>query len=69
MKCSACESAKNRVLTTGQSKGQVLRRRECIACHHRWTTAEVNVDKLARMESAVKAIRAFASVNQELING
>lgn len=66
MKCPACGSEEQRVLSTRHSAAKVVRLRCCDACGHRWNTAEIDVQNLSRMESAVQAVRSFASLSKEL---
>lgn len=37
MTCPACQHPRSRVVDTRKAK----RRRECLACHMRWTTTEI----------------------------
>lgn len=66
MKCPACTSNEQRVMTTRTHTSKVMRLRCCDACGHRWTTVELDAQNLSRMESAVKAMRSFASLSREL---
>lgn len=66
MKCPACESTEGRVLSTRDTGAKVARLRGCGACGHRWNTVELPAQNLARMESAVQAVRTFSSLSKEL---
>ena len=66
MKCPACSSDDGRVMSTRPGTTKIARLRCCNACGHRWNTVEVAADNLARMESAVKAVRAFNSLTKEI---
>lgn len=66
MKCAACTSEEVRVMTTRHTDSKVMRLRCCSACGHRWTTVEVDAQNLSRMESTVKAFRAFATLSREI---
>jgi transcriptional regulator NrdR family protein len=50
MRCRQCGHLHTKVLDSRTSKGgkEVMRRRECCACHTRWTTAEVHEAVLLR---------------------
>lgn len=66
MKCPACESTDGRVMSTRDTGAKVARLRCCGACGHRWPTVEMPAQNLARMESAVRAVRTFTSLSKEL---
>jgi transcriptional regulator NrdR family protein len=66
MKCPACTSTEQRVLTTRTGDSKVARLRCCDACGHRWNTVEVGAQDISRMESAVAAVRAFTNLTREL---
>lgn len=59
MQCPACSSPDDRVMSTRVGAN---------ACGHRWNTVEVDAQNLARMESAVQAVRTFTSLSRELEN-
>jgi transcriptional repressor NrdR len=40
MKCPVCKSSDSRVVDTRQGESTIRRRRECTACHNRFTTYE-----------------------------
>jgi len=69
MKCPACTSGENRVMTSRSGSAKISRLRCCGACGHRWTTVELDASNLARMESAVDAVRAFATLSKEISDG
>jgi len=65
MQCPACTSEDQRVLdTTGASK--MARLRCCNTCGYRWNTVELEAQHLARVESAVKAVRTFTTHSKEI---
>lgn len=66
MKCPACTSDDQRVMSTRDGIAKVTRLRCCNACGHRWNTVEIEAQNLTRMESAVKAVRAFTSFSKEI---
>jgi uncharacterized Zn finger protein len=66
MKCPACTSDEQRVLTTRTEDAKIKRLRCCGACGHRWTTVEIDAQNLSRMESAVQAIRSLGNLSKEL---
>ena len=66
MKCPACSSDEQRVMSTRHGATKVTRLRCCTACGHRWNTVEIEAQNLTRMESAVKAVQAFTSLSKEL---
>lgn len=66
MKCPACTSAEQRVLSTRTADSRITRLRCCDACGHRWNTVEIGAQNLNRMESAVAAVRTFTSLSKEL---
>lgn len=66
MRCPACESTEGRVISTRDTGPKVARLRSCSACGHRWNTVELSAQNLARMESAVQAVRTFSTLSKEL---
>lgn len=69
MKCPACTSTDQRVLSTRTGDSKVTRLRCCDACGHRWNTVEIGAQDLQRSQSAVAAMRAFMSVCKEIEDG
>ncbi|RYF57203.1 MAG: hypothetical protein EOO27_16230 [Comamonadaceae bacterium] len=65
MICPACTSPDQRVMSTRHAPIKVTRLRCCAACGHRWNTVELDAQNLARMESAVQAVRTFTSLSRE----
>ncbi|MFM9926932.1 hypothetical protein VLK31_28375 [Variovorax sp. H27-G14] len=65
MKCPACTSTEQRVLSTRPGDARITRLRCCDACGHRWNTIELSAQNLTRMESAVAAVRTFTSLSKE----
>ncbi len=68
MRCPACTSTEQRVLSTRSGDLKITRLRCCDACGHRWNTVEIDAQNLTRMESAVTAVRTFTSLSKELEN-
>lgn len=66
MRCPACTSEDQRVLSTRPGASKVARLRCCNARGHRRNTVELEAQNLARMESAVKAVRTFTTLSKEL---
>lgn len=66
MKCTACGSEEQRVMSTRMGETKVTRLRQCTACGHRWNTVELDAQNLSKMESAVKAFRTFSNLSKEL---
>lgn len=66
MKCPACTSTEQRVLSTRSGDSKITRLRNCDACAYRWNTVEIDAQNLNRMESAVAAVRTFTSLSKEL---
>lgn len=65
MKCPACTSTEQRVMSTRNGDLKISRLRCCDACGHRWTTVEIDAQNLTRMESAVAAVRTFTNLSKE----
>lgn len=65
MKCPACTSTEQHVLSTRTGDSKITRLRCCDACGHRWNTVEIDAQNLNRMESAVAAVRTFTSLSKE----
>lgn len=66
MKCPACTSDEQRVMSTRGGDQKIVRLRCCGACGHRWNTVELDAQSITRMESAVKAVRTFTNLSREL---
>lgn len=66
MKCPACTSDENKVITTKASPLRVARLRCCCACKHRWQTVELESTALTHMEAAADTIRSFTALSQQL---
>lgn len=66
MKCPACTSTEQRVLSTRTGDSKITRLRCCDACGHRWNTVEIGAQDMQRSQSAVTAIRAFMSACKEI---
>lgn len=66
MKCPACTSEDQRVMSTKHGDAKITRLRVCNACGHRWNTVELGAQNLALMESAVQAVRTFNSLSREI---
>ena len=57
MKCPNCGHIKTHVLDTMRTKGgSMKRRRECESCGVRWTTYEVEIDKLLEAIDTLKKL-------------
>lgn len=69
MKCPACNSEEQRVMTTRPGPTKITRLRACNACGHRWTTAEIDTQSLSRMETAANTVRSLFSLSKELTDG
>ena len=56
IECPWCGSSDTRVVDSrpDSERGMVRRRRECVGCTARWTTFEVDGDRLALFEDALK---------------
>ena len=54
--CPECLKRSARVVSSrpSYSRGSVCRRRECAACGYRWTTYEVDADRLALLEDCLE---------------
>lgn len=59
MKCPACESYEQRVMTTRAFETRIGRLRRCTACGHRWNTVELSAEELRRLSAAADALRSF----------
>lgn len=66
MKCPACTSTEQRVMSTRSGESKITRLRCCEACGHRWNTVEIDAQNLNRMESAITALRTFNSISREI---
>lgn len=42
MRCPSCGCEESRVIKTRHTRGEIKRRRACMACGFRWTTVEKN---------------------------
>lgn len=57
MKCPSCGYKKTRVLDSRRTKGGTMkRRRECESCGVRWTTYEVDIEKLVEAIDMLKKL-------------
>jgi len=54
--CPFCCNRNSRVVESRAvvERGMLRRRRECLGCHERWTTYEVDGDRLSLLEDAMK---------------
>ena len=66
MKCPACTSEEQRVMTTRPGPNKIVRVRCCDACGHRWNTTEIDTTRLTKMEVAANAVRSLFSLSKEL---
>lgn len=64
MKCPSCGALSSRVIDSRPSCNdtEVMRRRACIKCKHRWTTIEMSL-----ADPAVTFAAPFAQLKAELI--
>ena len=69
MKCPACSSEEQRVMTTRPGSTKIVRLRACLACGHRWTTAEIETTSLNQMETAANTVRSLFTLSKELHDG
>lgn len=68
MKCPACSSVEQKVMSTRAGTSRTGRLRRCNACGHRWNTIELTVQELQRLEVAVAAMRTFMDACKEIGN-
>ena len=56
IECPWCGSSKTRVIDSRPEsrRGMVRRRRECKGCTARWTTYEVDADRLDLLEDSIR---------------
>lgn len=66
MKCPACTSEEQRVMSTKVGPEKITRLRSCCACSHRWQTVELSTTNVSRMEQAVQVLRSFGTLSKEL---
>lgn len=66
MKCAACESTEQQVVSTRPGAAKVTRLRRCLACGHRWTTVELAAENVTMLERAAQAVRHFATLAKEI---
>jgi transcriptional regulator NrdR family protein len=59
--CPCCRHQASRVERAEHGR----RRRKCERCGHRWTTVEMPLADVERLESAVKAARVVAEILEE----
>lgn len=57
MICPDCSSPHSSVLETRKGNSHDRRRRECLSCNHRWTTAEITAEDLAKYTKAEEALQ------------
>ena len=69
MKCPACSSEEQRVMTTHPGPQKIIRLRACEACGHRWNTAEIDTTSLNQMEIAANTVRSLFTLSKELHDG
>lgn len=66
MKCPACTSDEQHVMSTKTGPDKIVRLRSCGACGHRWPTMEISSAQISRMEQAVQVVRSFSTLSKEL---
>ena len=69
MKCPACSSEEQRVMTTRTGPSKIVRLRACDACGHRWNTVEIDSASLSQMETAANTVRSLFTLSKELHDG
>lgn len=70
MECPQCRSSSNRTpITNGLLADQVVRKRVCLDCGHRWFTVEVMVPEYAVGWSALHKNKPVLRVPMELVAG
>lgn len=69
MNCTACGSRESCVLKSAAIKAGIARVRRCKACHHRWTTHEIDASELGLLRRASEIIRRIAPVLKEVCHG
>lgn len=66
MKCPACTSEDQRVMSTRQGPDKIVGLRCCDACGHRWPTMELSTASISKMEQAVQVVRSFSTLSKQL---
>lgn len=66
MKCPACESTEQLVMTTRPVGEKIVRLRRCGACGHRWRTIEMTAENLSLLEKAAEGMRQLAMLVKEI---
>lgn len=66
MKCPACTSDEQKVMSTRMGADKIIRLRSCAACGHRWPTMEISSAAVSRMEQAIQVVRSFTVLSKEL---
>ena len=56
MKCPKCGSAEYKVIDSRITEETVRRRRECLKCGNRWSTAEISIDEYRRLSAVLKIL-------------
>lgn len=51
MICPACKANQLTVVDSRPTSHEVRRRRECLACHHRFTTVEISLDRANKKDA------------------
>jgi transcriptional regulator NrdR family protein len=56
IECPECRKLETRVVDSRPSyeRGSIRRRRECLSCDYRWSTFEVDADRLALLEDQLR---------------
>ncbi len=62
MKCNRCEGS-TKVVDTRYRNGMVIRRRECTACKHRYSTKEIEVRVIKEIKKAKEFLENIKTEN------
>lgn len=66
MDCPKCGSGNGYVMDSRRAGGTVKRRRRCLDCGHRYSTMEVDAEKLRELERTVAVLRLLQEKIEEL---
>jgi len=64
--CPECNCLVTRVIDTSpdEGRGSIRRRRECVACGARWSTLEIEADRLELLEEQLRPNRRGGAARQ-----
>ena len=51
MICPKCKANQLTVVDSRPTSNEVRRRRECLVCHHRFTTVEISLDRAKKIDA------------------